>query len=77
METETKRDRFVRLAEKRTNRIIDQLSLLGNLSNTNAYEYTQKDVNKMFKAIEEALAESKKKFANSNGKNDRRFSFDD
>ena len=41
---ETKRDKFVRLAEARTNRIIDTLQLLGNCSNTSAYEYTQQDV---------------------------------
>ena len=77
MEHETKREKFIRLAERRTNRIIDQLNLLGNLSNTSAYEYTQKDINKMFKAIEEALAESKRKFSRNDGKSDRHFSFDD
>lgn len=30
-EKETKRDKFVRLAEARTNKIIDMLQLLGNL----------------------------------------------
>ena len=77
MEYETKREKFVRLAERRTNRIIDQLDLLGNLSNTNTYEYTKKDISKMFKAIEEALTESKRKFTKNDGKSDKRFSFDD
>lgn len=31
---ESKRDKFVRLAEARTNKIIDMLQLLGNCSNT-------------------------------------------
>lgn len=60
---ETKRDKFVRLAESRTNKIIDTLELLGNCSNTTAYEYTQKDVTQIFQAIEEAVKEAKKKFA--------------
>ena len=30
---ETKREKFVRLAEARTNKIIDMLQLLGNCSN--------------------------------------------
>lgn len=35
--SESKRDRFVRLAEARTNKIIDMLQLLGNCANTNTY----------------------------------------
>ena len=37
---ESKRDKFVRLAEARTNKIIDMLQLLGNCSNTSTYSYT-------------------------------------
>ena len=57
-EQETKRAKFVRLAEARTNKIINMLQLLGNCSNSSAYDYTQKDVDKIFAAIE---AEVKKK----------------
>ena len=60
---ETKRDKFVRLAEARTNRIIDTLQLLGNCSNTSAYEYTQQDVDQIFTAIEAEVREAKKKFS--------------
>ena len=77
MENETKREKFVRLAEKRTNRIIDQLELLGNLSNTSTYDYSQKDVNKMFRAIETALTDAKRKFNRQDGKAEKKFSFDD
>ena len=49
---ETKREKFVRLAEARTNKIIDMLQLLGNCSNSSAYDYTQQDVDKIFAAIE-------------------------
>ena len=41
---ESKHDKFVRLAEARTNKIIDTLQLLGNCSNTSVYEYTQDEV---------------------------------
>ena len=44
MAQETKRDKFVRLAENRTNKILDTLQLLGNCSNQNAYEYSKKDI---------------------------------
>ena len=62
-ENETKRDRFVRLAETRTNKIIDMIHLLGNCSNTSQYEYSQKDVDKIFKAIQMQLDEEKKRFS--------------
>ena len=42
--TETNRERFVRIAEARTQKIIDMIELLGNCSNKYNYEYTQKDV---------------------------------
>ena len=74
---ESKRDKFVRLAENRTNRIISQLQLLGNLSNKNAYEYSDKDIAKMYKAIEEALAASKRCYTKQDDKTNKLFHFDD
>ena len=60
---ESKREKFVRLAEARTNKIIDTLQLLGNCSNTSAYEYTQKDIDQIFQAIELEVREAKKMFS--------------
>lgn len=74
---ETKREKFVRLAEARTNRIIDTLQLLGNLSNTGAYEYSKKDVDQMFKAIDDALSSTRGKFNNAAAKEKTKFSFKD
>lgn len=48
---ESKHEKFVRLAEARTNKIIDTLQLLGNCANTSFYEYTQDDVIKFFKRL--------------------------
>ena len=59
---ENKRERFVRLAETRTNKIINMVQLLGNCSNTSAYEYTDADVEQIFGAIEASIREAKKKF---------------
>ena len=73
MAEETKRDRFVRLAEARTNKIIDMIQLLGNCSNTNTYEYSQQDVEKIFSALEYELREAKKKFNKSESKKGSRF----
>lgn len=59
---ESKHDKFVRLAEARTNKIIDTLQLLGNCSNTSVYEYTEAEVEEIFQAIEQELQAAKKKF---------------
>lgn len=53
---------FVRLAEARTNKIIKGLDLLGNLSNKSNYSYTDEDVKKIFKALNEKSAQVSMKF---------------
>jgi len=73
---ETKREKFVRLAEARTNKIIDMLQLLGNCSNSSAYDYTQQDVDKIFSAIEQEMREAKKKFNKIESKKSARFTLD-
>lgn len=70
---ETKREKFIRLAEARTNKIIDMLQLLGNCSNTSAYDYNQQDVDKIFNAIESEVREAKKKFNRVENRKNTRF----
>ncbi|WP_372815913.1 hypothetical protein [Psychrobacter sp.] len=50
-----RRDRFERVASKRVDRVIKDIQLLANCSNTNNYEYTSSDVEKMLKAIKAEL----------------------
>lgn len=71
--SETKRERFIRLAVTRTNKIIDMIKLLGNCSNTSVYEYTKEDVDKIFSAIESELKEAKKNFAKAEDKKNTKF----
>lgn len=61
-ESESKRDRFVRLAEARTNKILDMLQLLGNCSSKANYDYTDEDVKQIFNAIEREVRNTKNKF---------------
>lgn len=68
MSKETNRERFVRIAEARTQKIINMIDLLGNCSNPYNYEYSQKDVEKMFGAIEQALKTCKAKYNDSQRK---------
>lgn len=57
-----KAENFVRLAEARTNKIIDMVLLLGNLSNKTNYSYTNEQVEAIFNSIQQALDETKQKF---------------
>ena len=59
---ETKSERFVRIAEARTNKIIDMIQLLGNCANKSTYEYTKDDVKQIFGAIEAELRTARAKF---------------
>ncbi len=62
MATETKRERFVRLAEARTNKILEMMRLLGNCSSKSNYEYTEEDIKKIFTALEKELKNTKNCF---------------
>lgn len=57
-----RRDRFQRIAPSRTNKILDNLRLLGNCSNTANYEYTEAEVKQIFSAIEQEVRVQKAKF---------------
>ena len=62
MSEETRNERFRRLAATRGDRLIREISLLGNLSNTKNYEYSQTEVNELFAPIEEELREVRAQF---------------
>lgn len=73
---ESKREKFVRLAEARTNKIIDMIQLLGNCSNQSQYEYTQKDVNKIFNAIQTELDMARKRYSKQDSQKGKKFKLD-
>ena len=66
-ETE-KEERFLNIAEQRTNKIIKMIQLLGNCSNKSNYSYTEDQVKKIFEAIDEELKITKSKFEKKNSK---------
>ena len=57
-----KRDKFVKLAEKRVNNALNNLRLVGNLANRASYEYSQKDIDQIFRALNKGVSEAKSKF---------------
>ncbi len=73
---ESKRDRFKRLAQARTNRIISTLRLLGNCSSKSNYEYTDEDVRKIFSVIERELKAARNRFTGASKQKDDLFTLD-
>ena len=71
---EAKRDRFKRVAELRTNRILNDIRLLGNTGNKTLYQYDQADVDKIFAIIDKKLTETRAKFKTA--KKDKPFTLD-
>jgi hypothetical protein len=57
-----KRANFSRLASKRVSGVLERLSVLENLANTNTYDWTQQQHDKIFNAIDEQLKEVRKAF---------------
>ena len=68
-----KAENFVRLAEARTNKIIDMVLLLGNLSNKTNYSYTNEQVEAIFDSIQQALDETKQKFIEESTQKRKKF----
>ncbi len=58
-----KRDKFVGLATKRVNRAVNDIRLIGNLSNRSAYEYGEEDSKKIIRALQRELDSIRAKFA--------------
>lgn len=71
MAKETKREKFVRLAEARTNKTIEMLRLLGNCSSKANYEYTDDDIRKIFSTIDKEVKNTKNRFLGIDGKEER------
>jgi hypothetical protein len=62
MVNQSKHEKFKRLAILRGNRLLKDIKLIGNLANTNNYEYTDLEIAKMFAMIEEELKVAKTRF---------------
>jgi len=65
---ESKAQRFKMIAERRTNRVLDSLRLLGQCANRRTYEYSDAQVQKIFREIRRAVNESQEKFKHNREK---------
>lgn len=59
---QSKAENFERIAAKRTRLAVDAARKLGNLSNTQYYEYDASDVERMFMEVEDELERSRARF---------------
>lgn len=71
MSNENKRERFIRIAETRTNKILEMMRLLGNCSSKSNYEYTDEDIKKIFGALEKELKNTKNRFLGIDSSNEK------
>ena len=66
-------EKFVELAEKRVNKTIKDLRLIGNLANKTNYDYENTDVKKIVSCLRQELKMLEKKFDDSSIESDREF----
>jgi len=57
------RERFINVAEARTQAILEKIRILGNCSNKTLYDYSPEEIDRIFRAIQEQLTQTKAKFA--------------
>lgn len=60
-----KRDKFVELAQRRTVNAIKAIRVIGKLGNRSAYDYTDADVSKIVKALNDEIDALKKRMKSS------------
>jgi hypothetical protein len=63
MAQDKKRQKFVELADRRVNKALEALRLVGNLSNRSNYVYSSQDVKQIVSALEGALSDVRRRFS--------------
>ena len=72
-----KSKKFIELANKRVNKTIKDIQLIGNLANKQNYEYTEQQAKKIVKALQQELDDVKQNFASAKVANKRIFLLDE
>jgi hypothetical protein len=67
MERKSNRERFIQLCEKRVNKAIKNIRLIGNLSNKTNYKYDESDVRKIVRTLQNELNNLKGRFDTKDG----------
>ena len=69
-----KRDRFLRLVDKRVNGALKKIRLVGNLADTRHYAYTEEEKKRILSSLQSELNDVKSSF---NKRNNTNFSIKD
>lgn len=69
---ETKEERFQRLAEARTNKLIHMIRLLGNMASPSNYDYPLKWVDQIFTQLREELDKAEKRLRERHAPHNRK-----
>ena len=64
---EPKHEKFKALAEKRTNKALTSIRLIGNLSNRVIYRYEEQEIRKIIKALQSAVSDVEARFKATDG----------
>lgn len=72
MATRNKAEKFIELANKRVNKALKDLQLVGNLSNRQNYDFTEEQAKRIVKALQQEVDTIKQNFQNTAevGRND-------
>ena len=77
MVRENDRQNFVRLAEARVSKALKHIQLIGNLANRSNYDFTDEDVAKIFKALNDEINACRRRFEHARKKpGETRFTLD-
>ena len=68
----TKQENFKRIADNRTHKIIELISKLHNLSNSSFYEYTDEQIDDIFRSIQKELDKQKGIFLSERNKSKKK-----
>jgi hypothetical protein len=68
-----KHAKFRELAEKRTNKALEAVRLIGNLSNRQTYVYEDVEVRKIMKALRDAVSEVETRFGKASSRSGGEF----
>ena len=67
--------KFINLAEKRMNKLIKQIRLVGNLSNKSNYQYSDVQAKKIIRRLNMEFANLKQRFSNGDQSSNDKFTF--
>lgn len=59
---ENKKQKFIRLANKRVNNALKKLDLIENLSNKNTYDYSEEEVKQIINALDDKVKGLRNRF---------------